>query len=102
MKMKDSNILILIILSVYLNIFATNVVRFNTEKFIQENPKISSDEFSMDDRISNFHYYDAFISKSILSGYRDTIYYNEYPLIISGNYESILSFVDLPPPVHKS
>jgi hypothetical protein len=102
MKMQGSNILITLILPAYLNILAINSVRYNPEKFTQENPKISGNEFSMDDRGSNLHYYDAYISESIISVNRDTIFYDEYPLIISGINESIPSFIDLPPPEHKN
>jgi hypothetical protein len=102
MKMIGSNILITLILPVYLNILVINGVRYNPEKFIQENPKISGDELSMDDRITNFHYYDAFVSEPSVSGYDNTIFYDEYPLIIPGGYESIQLFIDLPPPEHKS
>lgn len=102
MKMIVSNILITLILPFYLNVLVINGIRDNPEKFIQENPKISSDEFSMDDRIANFNYYQAFVSEPSVSVYNNTIFYNEYPLIISGSYESIPSFIDLPPPEHKS
>lgn len=102
MKLRGSNILITIILPVYLNISATNTVRYNPENIIQENPKISSDEFPTDERASIFNYYDAFISESALSEKREKILYDEHPLIISQSYKSVLLFIDLPPPEHKS
>jgi hypothetical protein len=101
MKMYGSNILITLILPVYLNILATSAVRFNTERFVQENPTICNYEFSMDDRTSDFYYYDAVISESFITGVSNTIFHDEYPLIISGNYEPILLWIDLPPPVYK-
>jgi len=102
MKIIDSNILITLIFPFYLNVLVINGVRNNPEKFIQENPTISGDEFTIDDRILNFNYYDADISELKETGYSNTIFYDEYPLITSGSNESVLLLIDLPPPEHKS
>lgn len=103
MNSRLSNILITLIFPLYLNIFTINTVRYNTERFVQENPQLSSDgQYNIDDKIYNSFYPDIDISESIISGYSGVFVYNEYPLIISENHESILLLMDLPPPVLNS
>ncbi len=103
MNYRLSNILITLIFPVYLNIFTINTVRYNTERFVQENPQLSSDgQYNIDDKICNSFYPDVDIPESIISGYFGMLIYNEYPQIISENKESILLLMDLPPPVFNS
>lgn len=102
MLTKDSNILIVVTLSFYLNILVISPIRYNQDKIVQENPKIYSSEFSIDDRILNLNYYDACISELKGSEYNNAISYEECPTLISGDYESNLLFIDLPPPEYIS
>jgi hypothetical protein len=103
MSSRLLNILITLVLPLYLNIFAITAVRCISERFVQENPKISSEEQYINyDRTYNILYTDADISEFFLSGYSGKFIYNECPLILSENQESILLLMDLPPPLFNS
>jgi hypothetical protein len=98
-----SNILITLIFPVYLNIFTINTIRYNSERFVQENPQLSGDgQYITDDSIYDSFYTDVIISESTITGYSGRFIYNDYPLKISEDQESILLLIDLPPPVFNS
>jgi len=96
----SSVIVVPFVLTVYLNLYENNTNMYNSNKFVQENSKIYNDQSKNDDKISDdrdcFDIPDLAGDRPLRTG---EIVHHERPIYIIDNYESILLFIDLPPPL---
>lgn len=96
----SSIIVVTFVLAVYLNLSENNTTRYSAEKFVQENSIICNDQSQNDDKIlDNKVCFDNQVLSRDRSFNTYKIVYDRLPISISDINESILLFIDLPPPL---